>query len=272
MALFVEIFPVNVDVLPELTAYQLALTGSLSANEVGGKLRYRLQNKFGGHWYWDSEHKCLLTDKLVSDKQIDQTLQALWSETDKTFQQNLEGISYVPDLHPSAQGLARFVAHALLQDVERKIEETLAAHRQSKDTYSINLICTRFGWVVNGQPAVSLSIRSNIDFKDDLKGFMAKRPKENILGLYVTDKTKPFNSAMEITKIVGKIGENNRRRRLLAYDLNAEMRQLVLNAPDDELIVETSGKYQYVVSALGLRVLNKHYDRFGISEKLQISS
>ncbi len=272
MTLFAEIFPVNIDTLPSLTAYQLTLTGSSRAKEIGGKLRYRLQNKFGGHWYWDNEQKCLLTDKFVSDDQIGQTLQSLWSETDKVFQQNLERINHAPDLHPSLQGVANFVAHALLGDVERKIDATLATYRQDKGTYYINLICNRFGWVVNGQPAVSLSIRSNIDYKDDLKTFMAQHPNDDIIGLYATDKTKPYNSAMEITKIIGKLGDSTHRARLLSYDLNTEMRRLVETAPDDELIVETSGKYHYVVSALGLRVLNKHYERFGISEKLQIPS
>ncbi|MCB0192589.1 MAG: hypothetical protein KDJ65_11655 [Anaerolineae bacterium] len=272
MHLFTEIFPATIENLPKLNAYQLTLIGSLSANEIGGKLKYRLQNKFDGYWYWDSEQECLLANLLISQEQIDQTLKDLWAETDRTFQQNLEGISHTPDLSPSTSGIAKFVAHALLQAVENKIEAKLTTHRQDKGTYYINLICTRFGWVVNGLPAVSLSIRSNIDFKDDLKAFMTKRPNDNIVGLFATDKTKPFNTAMEITKIVGEIGEHNRRTRLLTYDLNPEMRELVANAPDGELVIETNGRYQYVVSALGLRVLNKHYERFGISEKLQISS
>ncbi|GAB4427900.1 MAG: hypothetical protein Kow0031_08000 [Anaerolineae bacterium] len=272
MVLFAEIFPVNVSKLPQLSAYRLTLTGSLSANEIGGKLSYRFLNKFGGHWYWDSEHECLLTDVPISDEQIRRALEELWKEADTIFQQNLEMISHDPELHPSARGVANFVAHALLRDVEQDIDATLARYRQNKGAYYIKLVCNRFGWVVNGQPAVSLSIRSNIDLKDDLRTFLAEHPGDDIVGLYVTDKTKPFNTAMEITKVIGKIGERNRRARLLSFDLSAQMRRFVESASDDELVVETGGRYQYVVSALGLRVLNKHYERFGISERLQISS
>ncbi len=264
MILFTEIFPINNENTPTLTTYRLTLIGSLDANEIGGKLRYRLQNIFGGHWDWDREQKCLLADKFIDNKQLSDTLQTLWAETDKIFQQNIESIDHAPNLSPSTQGIAKFVAQALLQDVEGQIKNTLTKSRQDKGRYYINLICNRYGWEVNGQPAVSLSIRSNIDYKDDLKTFILKNPNQDVQGLYVTDKTKPFNAAMEITAIIGSIGEQNRRKRLLSYDLNDKMRQLIKDAPDDELVVQTNGQYQYVVSALGLRVLNKHYERFEI--------
>lgn len=272
MALFAEIFPVNTKNLPKLTAYKLTLVGSLRANEVGRKLRYRLQKDVAGHWYWDTDNKCLLTDTPLTDQEIQQILKKLWQGGDKVFQQNLEGISPAIDVTPSLQGIASLVADTLLQDVEHKIEDKLAEYRQEKDTHFINLICTRFGWVVDGQSAVSLSIRSTIDHKDDLKEYLTKHPDDDGVRLFVTDKTKPFNSAMEVTKVVGKVGEAGRRERLLSYDLSAQMREYVEKAPPDELVVETNGKFQYVVSALGLRVMNKHYERFGISEKLQIPS
>ena len=51
--LFTEIFPVNTEVLPELTAYQLVTIGSNSVDRIGRKLHYRTKDKFGGHWNWD---------------------------------------------------------------------------------------------------------------------------------------------------------------------------------------------------------------------------
>ena len=51
--LFTEIFPVNTEALPELTAYKLATIGSNSVDKIGRKLSYRTKDKFGGHWNWD---------------------------------------------------------------------------------------------------------------------------------------------------------------------------------------------------------------------------
>ena len=48
------------------------------------------------------------------------------------------------------------------------------------------------------------------------------------------------------------------------------MRQSIESAPDDELVVKTNGKYDYISSALKIKILNADYARFGISESLQI--
>ena len=50
--LFTEIFPVNVEALPELTAYQLKVSSSDNVDEIGYTLGYRLKTRFRGHWYW----------------------------------------------------------------------------------------------------------------------------------------------------------------------------------------------------------------------------
>ena len=75
---------------------------------------------------------------------------------------------------------------------------------------------------------------------------------------------------MEITEIVGKLGEVDRRERLLGYNLKPQMRQMIERAPDDELVVKASGKYDYISSALKIKIHNVDYPRFGIHERLQI--
>ena len=44
--LFTEIFPVNIEALPELTAYKLEVSGSDNVDEIGYKLCYRLKQDF----------------------------------------------------------------------------------------------------------------------------------------------------------------------------------------------------------------------------------
>ena len=62
LTIFTEIFPVQLKALPDLTLYQLKVSGSIALDEIGGKVCYRLQTKFGGHWKWDEEKKYVITD------------------------------------------------------------------------------------------------------------------------------------------------------------------------------------------------------------------
>lgn len=273
MTLFAEIFPINLDAIPPLTIYKLATTGSRQINEVGRKLKYRLEGRFKRHWHWDDEMECLLTDTPQSEADLMTALTDLWNEQEEIFKESLESIALAPDLKASTKGIANFVANSLLNDVAQEIRDTLAQFTQDKGKYYISLECNRYGWVVDGHPAVSASIRSSLDYKGDLKTFINQYPNDDLIGLHVIDKTKPdFQSSMEITGVVGKLGESNRRERLLRYKLTPAMRRIIEQAGLDELVITTNEKYHYVVSALGVRIYNKDYPRFGISERLQIPS
>lgn len=159
----------------------------------------------------------------------------------------------------------------MLDDVAPAISKSLLQHRQEKEKYFVNLVCDRYGWVVYGQPAVSISIQSELEYKDDLKAYAATVQNVNdLIDLHVFDKTKSFERSMEITEIVGKLGEGDRRKRLLGYELTPQMREMIKRAPDDELVVKTKNKYDYISSALKIKILNADYARFDIHERLQI--
>ena len=82
-------------------------------------------------------------------------------------------------------------------------------------------------------------LSQNWEYKDDLKKHAATVQNVNgLIGLHVLDKTKPFEESMEITEIVGKLGEADRRERLLGYNLKPQLRQMIERAPDDELVVK----------------------------------
>ena len=83
--LFTEIFPVNMEALPELTAYRLEVSSSDNIDEIGYTLRYRLQTRFRGHWYWDEEGKHLLTDKPQVEEAMNNYLKELWEKREEVF-------------------------------------------------------------------------------------------------------------------------------------------------------------------------------------------
>ena len=274
LIIFTEIFPVQLEALPNLILYQPTVNGSASLDEIGGTLCYQLQKKFGKHWKWDDEKKYVITDSAEDKSAIRQILQEIWETSDEEdVLRSLENIEICPNDTASTHGVANFVARSLQDDFSRTINNALAKHRREEKTYYVNLKCRLRGWVVNNQPAVSVSITSELESKIDLKTYLGTHSDlAQLKGLNVTDKTKPFQTSMPITGIVGRLGENDTRARLLAFKPPAEMKQLIERAPNDELVVKVAGKYDYAVSALKIKIHNADYARFKINEKLQIEA
>src|SRR5262245_50987826 len=76
-ALLVEVFPVQTAMIPPLIAYQLQVrSGDLAT--IGGKLAYRLQNIFKGHWFWTERR--VVTDLSQRDEALKQIIVELWKE------------------------------------------------------------------------------------------------------------------------------------------------------------------------------------------------
>ena len=274
LKIFTEIFPVQRKKLPTLTLYQLKVSGSIALDEIGGKVCYRLQTKFGGHWKWDKEKKYVITDSPQDEPAIRQILQEIWETSDEEDALRLlEGIEVLPNDTTSTQGVANFVARSLQDDFSQAINNVLTKYRKEATTYYVDPICRLRGWVVDNHPVVSVSITSKLEYKGDLKTYLSiHSDPAQLIGLNVTDKTKSFQTSMPVTGIVGRLGENDTRDRLLAFKPPAEMKHLIEQAPNDELVVKVDGKYDYVVSALKIKIHNADYTRFKINEKLQIEA
>ncbi len=274
MDLFAEILPIKLESLPKFTVYQIKTISVESPDKIGRKLSYQLKRNFSRHWHWDKMIQCLISDSQLSQDNLNTFRQQLWQGKDDIYKKSLESIIINNDIQPSKQGIADFVAKTLLQDVSPKIRQILDQSKQDKGKYYICLECERYGWVVNGHPSISVSLKSRLDYKGTVKTYLATlSDTQDLIGLHVTDITKPnFQSSMTITSVIGKLGENNTRQRLLSYPLAEKMKQLITQANDDELVVKVANQYDYIVSSLGIQIYNQDYDRFGISENLQISS
>ena len=238
-------------------------------------MSYRLQKKFSGHWKWDNEKEYVITDSVQDESAIKQILQEIWETSDEEdVLRSLESMEIFPDDTASTQGIANFVARSLQDDFSKAIDNALAEHRREEKTYYVNLKSRFRGWVVDNHPAVSVSITSELESKIDLKTYFEtlSDPVE-LKGLNVTDMTKPFQTSMPITEIVGQLGKGDTRDRLLAFKPLAEMKSLIEQASNDELVVKVAGKYDYVISALKIKIHNADYARFNIKkEKLQIEA
>ena len=77
-----EVFPVKTASIPSLFAYQLQIRGGDLAT-MGGKLAYRLQKIFKGHWFWTE--KRIVTDSPQPDEALKPVIAGVWSEQPTIF-------------------------------------------------------------------------------------------------------------------------------------------------------------------------------------------
>ena len=118
----VEVFPVQPAAIPFLVAYELQVrSGDLAT--MGGKLAYRLQKMFKGHWLW-SERR-IVTDSPQSDEALRPIISALWNEQPEIFQ-GLFAVQQDAAWRPTAQVQADFVARALFRDLQPEVNQVLA--------------------------------------------------------------------------------------------------------------------------------------------------
>ncbi len=83
-----EVYPIQKDSLPELTAYNVEV-GSGKSYLVGGKLAYRLIKRHGGHWVW-ADYR-IITDFAATQSDIDSGDQIAGLALNRVKPKNLEG-------------------------------------------------------------------------------------------------------------------------------------------------------------------------------------
>ncbi len=263
--IFTEVFPINLSALPTLYTYKL-ITGNKDISTIGGKLSYRLKVEFGGHWIWSE--KRIVGDQLISDHKITKIVENLWQEQADVFR-NLQGIKQELNFEITPQVQADFVASGLFRDIDREIKLMLAdkAHHISKvkieRTYGVK------AWVINEKPSISISVQSDLIYKQDFKTYVSQvSDPEELVGLMVADKASTLKG--EILEITGRLSDH--RSRLLSLTKKTDSKALIENAPDDELVVSVGkAQYHYLASALNIVLRLADCQRFGVDAQKALS-
>jgi hypothetical protein len=269
LQVFTEVFPIPSAALPTLSAYQLYIRGTNGAT-IGGKLAYRLAKVCGGHWVWAEQR--LITDTPQEEAVLMRIVEALWSEQPGIFK-DLQKLTLDPSWQPTPLAKAKFVANGLAGEVEPEIRRFLSTQGADLGAARIERIAERRAWVVQGQPALSLSISSSLFHKQSLKTYCtlhAAAPEE-VIGLMVADKLGTLKG--EIISVVGTVREY--RKQLLSLTKRKEMQEVIEKAPEDEWVVEVStGRdvYDYVLSALRIVVRMQDLHRFQVDAKRATSA
>lgn len=265
--IYSEIFPIATSALLKLSAlsaYKLEISSGDIAT-IGGKLAYRLRREFPGHWVFTCNR--LVTDVYQSVDDIMRVVEKLWSEQSDVFG-NLRSVTLDLSWHATTKAQADFVAKGLFFDIWGDIRGVLRGKVVDLGDVRVERVHEIRGWVVDGQPAVSISVSSQLIYKQDLKDFASKNDTpEQLIGLWVADKTSSFKG--EIIQIEGKVKEH--RKRLLSIAKRPEMQALIQNADDDEIVVRVSAgagrEYEYVASALKIVVRTEDFSRFQINSQ-----
>ncbi len=261
--LFTEVFPIRTESLPPLTAYHLLLHGDEPSRRVGARLADWLGSTFGGFWLWSNGR--LITDAAPNPVKLLMSIDAARAEQ-KLFQP-IESLEEDFQWHSSPEEIADYVVKGPIAGLEGAILEAL-----SRTVYSIR--STRVQreyrlrtWVVDGAPALSVSVVSRLLYEPDLGAYLAtiKEPSE-IVGLWVADKTSLAQG--EIIKVVGLLDEH--RERLFELAQRGAMREIVETAPGDHWVVRVlagSRELDYVADALDLVVRPEDITTFAINEQ-----
>lgn len=261
--LFGEIFPIRTDTLPPLAAYRLALDGA-SARRVGGKLADWLAAAFGGCWVMSGGR--LITDAAPNPVKLMLAVEAARAEQPRAFGQ-LEALEEDFQWQPSAADIAEYVVRGPIAQIEGALLEALA-----RTVYTIKgaRVVREYRlrtWVVDDEPALSVSVVSRLLYEPDLQAYMTTLPTPSeVVGMWVTDKTGTIQG--EIVKLVGQVREH--RERLLELTQRGAIRELVEAAPDDHWVVRVMAgtrEYDYVAAALDLVIRPDDIDQFAINRQ-----
>ncbi|MCB0033799.1 MAG: hypothetical protein KDE51_07265, partial [Anaerolineales bacterium] len=251
MSLFTEVFPINMANVPPLFAYTIDTTTHTQATTVGHKVAYRLGRHVGGNWIWCEDK--LISDQEVDSQQLTTFLRELWQHPDESLHV-AQGIKPLANWQPSPFDIAEFVANGLTAKHHWEVMKALGAHNFENGQVKIEREYTTRGRVVDGQPAVSISVSSSIIYRSTLKQYMQtieEDVEETIHGLLVASTVgNPFKG-----KVVGVAGPLKEKREwLLNITSQQAIKKAIETAADNEPVISvktaSGGVYSYLSSIL----------------------
>jgi hypothetical protein len=149
-------------------------------------------------------------------------IEGLWHDHPELYR-DLLGVAEESPWHPTPQVLATFVARGLLPDLDADIRKVLMQHTVDLGTARVERVYDARGWVVHNQPAVSISMASQLVHTQELHTYVRHLDDCNeVIGLWVGDRTSSLKG--QIVAVTGTVGQH--RRRLLALTQRTEMQTI----------------------------------------------
>lgn len=264
---FAEVFPIIIETLPNLYAYEILVHGS-NITRIGRRLSDRLSRNLDAYFVW-SNH--VLVSNLLDEEAIKAEIQKIIETEAETFRQ-LQDTRLKEDWTITPRAQADFVAFGMAKELTSEIKDILAP--LTKNLSGKARVRRDFkikGWLVKGKPSLSISIDSSVIFNQDLSQYAQTVKHETLIGLWVADKN-PHDSGTylkgEINQLLGYLDNEISRNDLLRKANREVSKELITQASSGELAVEVGeGEYQYLANALNIVLFTRHYKHFGINTK-----
>jgi len=264
--LFIELFPIHHTTLPDLTAYQVSFDNE-NIGKRGGKIAYRLNQTFPGHWVHSGD--LIITNEPVAPIQMEIAIDQ-WKVEVPELYRNLSAIEDMMNWTPSPRNIADYIFWSQIIPIEDDLRLALGKMSVAVENGRIEREYKLRRWVVKDQPALSITIHSQMLFHHNLHQYTQDtKTHSQIIGLPVIDKTSTMTGT--IKSITGTLAD--RRDALLEMTRREVMQTILKYAPDEELMIEvTSGQYiyEYPASALHILIEPDNHDalqQFNISPK-----
>ncbi len=233
-----------------LYAYQLDV-GETSLQEIGRKLSYRIDRFFDQtkiYWAWSSP--LLISNAEKTPEQLRELLRHLWTHHSEDFR-DLRSIQCITIDGVTPQHQADY-AHALINKrLGYQMRQMLKAENFEMGNVRIERRYETRAWDIQGQPALSITVRSNVILTQGFSAIAAKLDDpESLIGTWALVTAQDFKG--KIIGIVGPLAEH--RDRLFNASQDDQVKAQIKAAVDDDIVVtlQTSFKktYDYPLACL----------------------
>lgn len=253
--LFIELFPINIQAVPNLTAYRMTFEQPPPAT-TGQDLAARFDYNFSGNWVWSQG--ILLTNEPITNADMDGAVEYLKRDVPDLYH-GLASIVADSQWQPVAQNVIDFVLQTRILPIQDELQTALGKMTVAIENAKVERDYRLRTWVINNLPALSLTIESHLLYAQNLQQYTESlKDKKEIAGLSVVDRRGGITGTVK--SITGKV---KKRRKALFEGFQS--------APDTDLTIEVATStysYEYPASMLQITVQPDNHDelqRFGIS-------
>lgn len=243
-----------------LYAYELDIE-PVERQKVGRSISYPTQKYFaqkGQHWTWSQSQ--LISNTSKTPQELNHLCQHLWQAHSDTCR-SLRSLKRLENWEPTLQSYADYACRVLKTLGGKALKETLAQHNVHLRDVDVERNYDLRAWVIQEYPALSITIESHALLKSGFAQITRKLDDpHDLVNTWVL--VEPLGFKDKITKIVGQMKDH--RQRLMAVSKSPQMQQHLPTVPDETLIVQLGGRYDYPLTCLQPSLSMDAMNRFGL--------
>lgn len=264
MTTLVDVFPIYFDLQAfSLTAFQIKADNS---NEIGATFAAQVRSRRRIPCAWVKNECVLIVPSTFSSKNANEVLHELWNAKIEGFDQVI-AIDDLVGWQATAESVAQFVAIGMSDKAQNSIRPMLKTEKLTVKMINVERVADFKGVVVNGEPALQITVRSNMDSTVKLSAvFNPQHPTDSIKNMAVKCK----NTRGIAQKQIGVL-DAQMKLKLKGYNPKDYDATILDRLPSDHPIIEVkktfgSKKYFYPLEVLEVAVDMGNLSSFGLTQ------